>query len=156
MTRLPLMINLCIYINLTTFFSIMQSENHIHTHTLLHRIPHHLSLAISLYLSFTMDEFFSSDEFMVMIVPLIVYWVYSGLYEMLGSLDNYRLHSRRDEDTKNLVSKLDVFKGVLFQQSLQAATTFLIFKVHIYPYIYIPPYIYTYIYISLNINLIYN
>ncbi|KAH7651551.1 sphinganine C4-monooxygenase protein [Dioscorea alata] len=75
-----------------------------------------------------MDEFFSSDEFMVMFVPIIVYWVYSGLYEMLGSLDNYRLHSRRDEETKNLVSKLDVFKGVLFQQSLQAATTFLIFK----------------------------
>ncbi|KAJ0986223.1 hypothetical protein J5N97_004579 [Dioscorea zingiberensis] len=75
-----------------------------------------------------MDEFFGSDEFLVMFVPFVVYWVYSGMYELLGSLDNYRLHSKRDEDTKNLVSKLDVIKGVLFQQFIQSSTAMLIFK----------------------------
>ncbi|KAL0421097.1 UNVERIFIED_CONTAM: Sphinganine C4-monooxygenase 2 [Sesamum latifolium] len=34
---------------------------------------------------------------------------------MLGSMENYRLHSRKDEDEKNLVSKKDVVIGVLLQ-----------------------------------------
>ncbi|KAJ0963806.1 hypothetical protein J5N97_028928 [Dioscorea zingiberensis] len=75
-----------------------------------------------------MDEFFGSDEFLVMFVPIVVYWVYSGIYEILGSSDNYRLHSKGDEDTKNMVSKLDVLQGVLFQQAIQAATSLLVFK----------------------------
>ncbi|OAY79193.1 Sphinganine C4-monooxygenase 2, partial [Ananas comosus] len=57
-----------------------------------------------------------SDEVLGVVVPIVVYWVYSGMCMMLGSLSDYRLHSRRDEDMKNLVSKRDVVKGVLLQQ----------------------------------------
>ena len=76
-----------------------------------------------------MEYSLPSDEILAIVVPILVYWVYSGVYLMLGSLDNYRLHSRKDEDVKNLVSKLQVVKGVLLQQLVQAAVAFLVFKV---------------------------
>lgn len=76
-----------------------------------------------------MDEFFGSDEFLATFVPVVIYWLYSGIYEILGSFDNYRLHSKMDEKTENTVSKFDVVKGVIFQHVIQAATSFLFFQV---------------------------
>lgn len=73
-----------------------------------------------------------SDELLGTFVPILVYWLYSGLYVVLGSfdkLDNYRLHSRIDEDEKNLASKGDVVKGVLIQQIFQAIVAILLFAV---------------------------
>lgn len=61
-----------------------------------------------------------SDEFLATIVPVMVYWLYSGIYQvLLGCLENYRLHSKREEDMKNQVSKSIVIKGVLLQQAIQ-------------------------------------
>ena len=65
-----------------------------------------------------------SDELLVVLGPIAVYWIYSGIYEWFGCMEKYRLHSKRDEDTKNLVSKRDVMIGVLFQQAIQASLTF--------------------------------
>ncbi|XP_052159435.1 sphinganine C4-monooxygenase 1-like [Oryza glaberrima] len=65
-----------------------------------------------------------SDEALAIVVPIVVYWLYSGLYMALGhsiSMDKYRLHSKEEEDAKNLVSKRDVVMGVLLQQLVQAA-----------------------------------
>ncbi|CAI9775237.1 unnamed protein product [Fraxinus pennsylvanica] len=70
-----------------------------------------------------------SDEILGTIAPIVVYWVYSGMYVMLGALENYRLHSKKDEDEKNLVSKKDVVKGVLLQQAVQAIVATLLFAV---------------------------
>lgn len=75
-----------------------------------------------------MESYIPSDEVLAIVVPIMVYWVYSGLYLMLGSLDNYRLHSRRDEDVKNSVSKRRVAITVLVQQLVQAAVAFTLFK----------------------------
>ncbi|AQK49881.1 Sphinganine C4-monooxygenase 1 [Zea mays] len=62
---------------------------------------------------------FLSDEALAIFVPILVYWVYSGMYMALGqSMDRYRLHPRKEEDSKNLVSKREVVKGVLLQQLL--------------------------------------
>ncbi|XP_049405969.1 sphinganine C4-monooxygenase 1-like [Solanum stenotomum] len=44
-------------------------------------------------------------------------------------MDNYRLHSKKDEDEKNLVSKKEVVKGVLLQQIVQAAVATVLFAV---------------------------
>lgn len=74
-------------------------------------------------------EFSVSDELLGTVMPIVVYWVYSGLYMMFGSYDNYRLHSRQDEDTKNLVTKPTVVKGVLLQQAVQAVVAIILFKV---------------------------
>ncbi|KAK1266436.1 Sphinganine C(4)-monooxygenase 2 [Acorus gramineus] len=71
----------------------------------------------------------SSDEVLGTFVPIVVYWVYSGLYMTMGSLNNYRLHSKKDEDTKNLVPKSKVVRGVLLQQTLQASVSLLSFWV---------------------------
>lgn len=68
-----------------------------------------------------------SDELLGTFVPIVVYWLYSGIYILLGSYDNYRLHSRKDEDDKNLVSKGTVVKGVLLQQVVQAVVAILLF-----------------------------
>lgn len=71
-----------------------------------------------------------SDELLGTFAPILVYWIYSGIYVVLGSFaENYRLHSKQDEDEKNLVSKAAVVKGVLIQQALQAVVATLLFAV---------------------------
>lgn len=74
-------------------------------------------------------DFNVSDEILGTFVPILVYWVYSGIYIPLGSFENYRLHSKKDEDEKNLVSKGTVVKGVLLQQTVQAVVAILLFTV---------------------------
>ncbi|XP_048544560.1 sphinganine C4-monooxygenase 1-like [Triticum urartu] len=69
-----------------------------------------------------------ADEALAIVVPVAAYWVYSGMYMALGrSMDQYRLHPREEERSKNLVPKRDVVKGVLLQQLLQAAVAAAIF-----------------------------
>ncbi|KAK3129103.1 hypothetical protein QOZ80_6BG0471590 [Eleusine coracana subsp. coracana] len=71
-----------------------------------------------------------SYEILAIFVPIVVYWVYSAMYMALGhSMDKYRLHSRSEEDSKNLVSKSEVIKGVLLQQLVQAAVAAVVFTV---------------------------
>ena len=70
------------------------------------------------------------DEILAALMPVVVYWVYAGMYTALGSsFDNYRLHSKQDEDEKNLVSRGAVVKGVLLQQFLQVAVALPLFLV---------------------------
>ncbi|CAA6674089.1 unnamed protein product [Spirodela intermedia] len=62
-----------------------------------------------------------SEETLGALLPIAVYWTYSALYVLLGSLsslDKYRLHPRGDE-AKNIVSRATVVKGVLVQQAFQ-------------------------------------
>nr|GMD00348.1 sphinganine C4-monooxygenase 1-like [Ipomoea batatas] len=70
-----------------------------------------------------------SDELLGTFVPIVVYWLYSGLYSLLGGLEDYRLHSKKDEDEKNLVSKMEVVKGVILQQAVQAVVATILFAV---------------------------
>ena len=71
-----------------------------------------------------------SDEMLGTFVPIVVYWIYSGIYVVLGLFaENYRLHSKQEEDEKNLVSKGAVVKGVLLQQLVQALVATLLFAV---------------------------
>ena len=71
-----------------------------------------------------------SDEMLGTFVPIVVYWIYSGIYVVLGLFaENYRLHSKQEEDEKNLVSKGAVVKGVLLQQLVQAVVATLLFAV---------------------------
>ncbi|XVE85874.1 hypothetical protein DITRI_Ditri17bG0126400 [Diplodiscus trichospermus] len=74
--------------------------------------------------------FWLSDEALAAFMPIIVYWVYAGMYMALGSsCDKYRLHSKKDQDEMNLVSKGTVVKGVLFVHFLQVFWVFLMFLV---------------------------
>uniref|UniRef100_A0A1D1YRV6 aldehyde oxygenase (deformylating) n=2 Tax=Anthurium amnicola TaxID=1678845 RepID=A0A1D1YRV6_9ARAE len=71
-----------------------------------------------------------SDELMGTFGPIVVYWVYSGMYVLLGklgSLDEYRLHPR-GEEAKNIVSKATVVKGVLVQQVFQVIVALALFE----------------------------
>ncbi|KAK4758416.1 hypothetical protein SAY87_019717 [Trapa incisa] len=63
---------------------------------------------------------YASDESMGTFAPIVVYWVYAGFYQLLPPLDNYRLHTRKEEDEKNSVPLAAVVKGVLLQQLVQA------------------------------------
>nr|XP_043638396.1 sphinganine C4-monooxygenase 1-like [Erigeron canadensis] len=75
-------------------------------------------------------EMSMSDEFLGTVAPLVVYWVYSGFYMLFfGSGEKYRLHTKKDEDEKNLVSKSTVVKGVLLQQAIQAVVAIILFTV---------------------------
>ena len=75
--------------------------------------------------------FVFSDQMLGTFVPIVVYWLYSGIYILLGSFENYRLHSKEDELEKNVVSKSTVVRGVLLQQTIQAIVAILLFKVRI-------------------------
>lgn len=67
-----------------------------------------------------------SDEVMGTFAPIVLYWVYAGFYHLLPPLDRYRLHTRRDEEKKNLVPFSTVVKGVLLQQLVQAIVALLL------------------------------
>ena len=75
----------------------------------------------------------NAEELVVTLAPVTVYWLYAGIYEALlartAVLDKYRLHSRRDEETKNIASRKDVIKGVLLQQAIQVAISVAVLKV---------------------------
>lgn len=70
-----------------------------------------------------------SDKLLGIILPIVVYWVYSGLYCMLGGMENYRLHTTKDKNEKNLIIKKEVVKGVLLQQVVQAVVATVLFAV---------------------------
>ncbi|XP_022880076.1 sphinganine C4-monooxygenase 1-like [Olea europaea var. sylvestris] len=70
-----------------------------------------------------------SDELMGTFAPIVVYWMYAGFYQLLPPLDNYRLHTRKEESKKNLVPLGVVIKGVLLQQLVQAVVAHLLFLV---------------------------
>ncbi|KAF4401485.1 hypothetical protein G4B88_001679 [Cannabis sativa] len=55
-----------------------------------------------------------ADEILGIFVPILVYWVYYGMYLLLDLKigENYRLHTKRDEMEKNTVDKATVIKGV--------------------------------------------
>ena len=72
-----------------------------------------------------------SDEVLSTFVPIVVYWVFSGIYGLLGYMENCRLHPKSEEDEKNIASKGQVLKGVLLQQLVQVIVVFSILKVHI-------------------------
>ncbi|KAL2503760.1 Sphinganine C(4)-monooxygenase 2 [Abeliophyllum distichum] len=70
-----------------------------------------------------------SDELMGTFAPIVVYWLYAGFYQLMPPLDNYRLHTRKEESEKNLVPLGTVIKGVLLQQLVQAVVAHLLFLV---------------------------
>ncbi|KAG0448446.1 hypothetical protein HPP92_027832 [Vanilla planifolia] len=74
-------------------------------------------------------EGYVSDEMMGTFAPIVVYWLYAGMYQLLPPLDRFRLHTRKEEEQKNLVSISTVAKGVLLQQLVQAAVARLLFLV---------------------------
>lgn len=74
-------------------------------------------------------EGYVSDEAMGTFAPIILYWLYAGFYQLLPPLDNYRLHTRKEEDEKNSVTLASVVKGVLLQQLVQATVAQLLFVV---------------------------
>ncbi|XP_020598025.1 sphinganine C4-monooxygenase 2-like, partial [Phalaenopsis equestris] len=74
----------------------------------------------------TYNNFTVSDELLGTLVPIAVYWIYSGIYILLGDMNQYRLHTKAEEDNKNVVSKRTVSRGVLVQQAFQIAVVFLV------------------------------
>lgn len=70
-----------------------------------------------------------SDEILATFALIIVYWLYSGMYVMIGSLESYWLYTRKEEDEKNLVPKTDVVTGVLLQQTVQTVVATMLFAV---------------------------
>eukprot|EP01018_Ginkgo_biloba_P031121 Gb_30409 [translate_table: standard] len=74
-------------------------------------------------------EFFLTDEALGIFMPILVYWLYSGLYYFIQPLDGYRMHTLEEEKVRNLVSESTVVKGVLLQQSFQALVGLFLFGV---------------------------
>lgn len=72
-------------------------------------------------------EGYLSDESMGTFAPIVVYWLYAGMYQLLPPLDRYRLHTRKEEEEKNLVPLSSVIWGVLLQQLVQATVAQMLF-----------------------------
>jgi len=74
----------------------------------------------------------SDDVVLGIVLPLVVYWLYAGMYHMMmmmmpPALEPFRLHSVQEEEQRNLVSLPQVVKGVLLQQAIQALIALLLF-----------------------------
>ncbi|XVF43109.1 hypothetical protein PTKIN_Ptkin02bG0014000 [Pterospermum kingtungense] len=70
----------------------------------------------------------TNDMLFGTLLPVVVYWVYGGLYTIVGyTCSNYRLHPKEDEDEKNFAPKGTVIKGVLGQQFRQFIATNLLY-----------------------------
>lgn len=74
-------------------------------------------------------EGYLSDEATGTLAPIVVYWLYAGVYMLLPPMDRYRLHTRKEEEQKNLVPISSVIKGVLLQQFVQATVAQTLFSV---------------------------
>lgn len=66
----------------------------------------------------------ASDSVLALIVPVACYWIASLFFHLLDLSEapyvaKHRIHPSEDEKRRNLVSKLDVLKMVLFQQAIQ-------------------------------------
>ncbi|KAH7688778.1 sphinganine C4-monooxygenase protein [Dioscorea alata] len=70
-----------------------------------------------------------SDEVLSTYVPVVVYWVFSGIYGLLGYIEGCRLHPKNAENEENVASKIQVLRGVLLQQVVQIAVVSLMMKV---------------------------
>jgi sphinganine C4-monooxygenase len=74
-------------------------------------------------------EDYVSDEVLGTFAPIVVYWLYSGMYHfVIPPFENYRLHPV-EEEKKNLVTVPQVVKGVLLQQVIQVAVALFLFAV---------------------------
>ncbi|KAF7126329.1 hypothetical protein RHSIM_Rhsim11G0089300 [Rhododendron simsii] len=74
-------------------------------------------------------EGYASDEAMGTFAPIVVYWLYAGFCQLLPPLDKYRLHTRKEEEERNLVPLRSVVKGVLLQQLVQVTVAHGVFLV---------------------------
>ncbi|KAM0936832.1 putative sphingolipid C4-monooxygenase [Dioscorea sansibarensis] len=72
-------------------------------------------------------EGYVTDELMGTFAPIVVYWLYAGMYQLLPPLERFRLHTRKEKEQKNLVPLSSVVKGVLLQQLVQATIAQLLF-----------------------------
>ncbi|ORZ12114.1 hypothetical protein BCR41DRAFT_104822 [Lobosporangium transversale] len=66
---------------------------------------------------------FISDQSLALLLPVIVYWVYSLIFHWISIkefpwFEKYRIHDK-EEETRNRVSLPDVIKAVIVQQALQ-------------------------------------
>ncbi|KAK1309566.1 Sphinganine C(4)-monooxygenase 1 [Acorus calamus] len=74
-------------------------------------------------------EGYLSDESMGTFAPIVLYWLYAGMYQLLPPLEQFRLHTRKEEEQKNLVKLSAVVKGVLLQQLVQATVAQALFTI---------------------------
>ncbi|KAJ6837667.1 protein SUR2 [Iris pallida] len=74
-------------------------------------------------------EGYVSDELMGTFAPIVVYWLYGGMYQLLPPLHRYRLHTRKEAEERNLVPLSSVVRGVLLQQLVQAIVASILFLV---------------------------
>lgn len=65
---------------------------------------------------------------MATVVPYVVFWIYSGIYVMFESrLEKYKLHSKKEDEEKNLVSRKAVFKTVVIHQIMSIVMNLFVF-----------------------------
>lgn len=74
------------------------------------------------------EEHFS-DETMGTFFPIVVYWIYAGVYHLLPSLKKFRLHTLEEKKQNNVVELPEVIRGVLVQQTFQVIVAQLLFFV---------------------------
>lgn len=68
---------------------------------------------------------FISDQSLALLLPVIVYWVYSLAFHWISLkefswFEKYRIHDK-EEETRNRVSLPEVIKAVIIQQLLQVS-----------------------------------
>ncbi|KAI0309626.1 sphingosine hydroxylase [Amylostereum chailletii] len=65
-----------------------------------------------------------SDHTLAVAAPIVAHWIFAGLFHILDlaefkALERYRLHDSTEVAARNLVSRMEVVRAVIFQQLIQ-------------------------------------
>ncbi|KAH8093743.1 sphingosine hydroxylase [Cristinia sonorae] len=98
--------------NSTTKLLTSHQQDYLSTHTPFYYSPHP-----NLFPSF-------SDVYLSLAAPVLAYWISSCFFHVLDVsdwrwLDRYRLHESAEVKSRNLVTRTEVLKAVIFQQIIQ-------------------------------------
>jgi sphinganine C4-monooxygenase len=70
-----------------------------------------------------------SDVWMSVLLPVITYWIVSGIFHTIDVLDlfpQYRLHTPEEISSRNHVTRYDCLRDVIVQQIIQVVTGYLL------------------------------
>ncbi len=65
---------------------------------------------------------FISDLYLSLAIPLVTYWILGltfHIFDIYGLFQQYRIHTSKEVDKRNRVSRIECLRGVLFNQTLQ-------------------------------------
>ncbi|XP_078442509.1 sphinganine C4-monooxygenase 1-like [Wolffia australiana] len=69
------------------------------------------------------------EELLPTFLPVLVYWITSGIYHIMVDSKEYRLFTEEEEEEQNIVPPKEVLRGVLANQAMQMVLAIFYFSI---------------------------